>query len=413
MANLNSPLTDTDLISTNNNGSSDLLPLLVTGGLSSLTIGITKVFVPLHALALNANEFQIGLVSAAMSLGMLLMSLPAGKLLSLVNVKHSFSFGLFLSIFVYLSFYIIDNAWLFILSIVFLSATFPFRFIALQKKFLFLLKSLGSTSAGWLRATQMLGTFVLGPIIAGFYLGIGSLGDLPLLIIIILSICIFLSLSTSGLHLPAKHIQRENTEFQLSSACTAKTNARLNGAYGIEMAMAASMNIFNGFCVLLAANHYGLEASEGASLIVWQGAGFALCLLFGGSVAARLNVQTALWVCLAISIISLFLLPFTWLLWQAKILALVMGISMALLTIFNMGTFSDLSRDEESSRKIATMSVFMVPLGAVIGTVLAGITAHYLNLDFVYFLAAFFVLSAAAYMAFLNKRFRLQEVKHV
>lgn len=389
-----------------NSGRSDLLPLLIIGGLSAITIGITKVYIPLNAVALEANEVQLGYAAAAMPLGMMLMSFPAGKLLNRLNPRCIFSIGISLACLFYLIAPLIHSIWGFIILMIMVSATLPLRFVIIQKKFLLLMQHIGSTGAGWLRATQMLGAFVVGPTIAGLYLGIGSPGDMPFIIVAILVLLLILSYGTRGIqtqhHLPGDDKDCHSRGFNSIRS----DRMSLRSAYFIESINSAVIHIFNAFCVIFVVEKYGLSADSGTSLIIWQGIGFAGVLLVGGRLLKQIDHNSAKLAALTISLILLMLMPSTSSIWQAKLISITLGSAMATLTIINMHTFSKLSHDDATSNRIATMSVFVTPLGGVLGTIVSGYCAKKAGVESVYYLSAILVSTLLISVAYCQYRIK-------
>ena len=79
--------------------SASALSLRFMGSFISLTIfaglgvGVARVLTSLYAVHLNASELQMGLISAAQSIGILFMALPIGVLVKRLGSLKVFSLG--------------------------------------------------------------------------------------------------------------------------------------------------------------------------------------------------------------------------------------------------------------------------------------------------------------------------------
>lgn len=141
--------------------------LACCGGLG---IGIARVAVSLYSIELQASEFQLGLIAASQSVGILFTSLPVGILVQrhgpfLPLCIGSLSCGL-----LYAVTPAVPDIWFLILCTTLVSVAMPMRFISLNTIFLQQTKTIGAARAGGFRGAHMTGFLLVGPILGVFLL---------------------------------------------------------------------------------------------------------------------------------------------------------------------------------------------------------------------------------------------------
>ena len=112
------------------NGGRILVPLLIAGSFSAITIGMTKVFLPFKEPAINVNEFQMGLVAAALTLGVLAMSLPTGWLLDRFTGTSIYYVGAIAAVLIYSLLAYLDELALFLAASVCLASWLSLGFVS-------------------------------------------------------------------------------------------------------------------------------------------------------------------------------------------------------------------------------------------------------------------------------------------
>lgn len=156
------------------NGGGILLPQLIAGAFSAITIGMTEAFLPFKETAINVNEFQMGLVAAALALGVLAMSLPTGWLLDRFTGTSIYYEGAIAAVLIYSLLAYLDELALFLAASVCLASWFSLGHVSVQKAFVAFMQKESLASAGRLRATQMAGLFVIGPMLGSPFRGAGT-----------------------------------------------------------------------------------------------------------------------------------------------------------------------------------------------------------------------------------------------
>ncbi|ESQ90189.1 hypothetical protein ABAC460_10585 [Asticcacaulis sp. AC460] len=131
--------------------------------LAGTTIGMGNVITTLFALHLNATPFQVGLISGSATLGMMLVTLPAGFLIAKYGAKRVYLLASLNCMAIYLVVPFLGAWSALAVARSLVGASVPFRTISMNSTFLQRLKSFGQDKAGWFRASQSTGMAVLGP----------------------------------------------------------------------------------------------------------------------------------------------------------------------------------------------------------------------------------------------------------
>ncbi|HCW88731.1 MAG TPA: hypothetical protein DHU56_01495 [Marinobacter sp.] len=381
-----------------------LLPLLVLGGVSAITIGVTKSFVPIRAVELGANEVQLGLVAATLPLGMLIMALPAGILLQRRSATTVFSWGALGAALIYGTIAYRDSLWSFGILLTCLSCMFPLRFVTVQRRFLTLLPVLGPASAGWLRATQMMGAFVIGPLFAGAFLHVGTPVGLMLSVSVALLATIAFAIITRTLETPTAG----GADHSLGTPPGQEKKdlvSRLRMAYLMEGLAQGVIQLVNTFAVLIAIQKLSLTAEQGATLIALHGLGFVACLIFGGQALKRLPPVLLRSCSLVTALAALVAMPLMSSLMPAGAVAVALGAALGLMNLQNMQIFAEAASDQIRASQVAARSVICGPSGALVGGIGAGAIARVSDLTTVFHIAA--AIMAALLLWQLSQPFRL------
>lgn len=155
-------------------GGGILLPLLIAGAFSAITIGMTKEFLSLREAAINVNEFQMGLLVAALVLGGLAVSLPTGWLLARFAATSIYYAGAVAAVLIYSLLAYLDELALSVSILIRLASWFSLGYVSVQKAFIAFMEKESLASAGRLRATQMAGLFVIGPMLGSPFRDVGA-----------------------------------------------------------------------------------------------------------------------------------------------------------------------------------------------------------------------------------------------
>ena len=133
---------------------------------SGATIGMAKLVTTLYALQMGATAAQVGIISSMESLGMALLTLPAGFLIARFGARAVYGIAsvgpLLLNLVLPFT-----GAWYWIaLTQLLIGFCIPFRVVSMNSAFLGELQRIGAAKAGWYRAALLVGMGLCGPFAA-------------------------------------------------------------------------------------------------------------------------------------------------------------------------------------------------------------------------------------------------------
>ncbi len=365
-----------------------LLGFLCLNALAGLSVGVAKVILSLYAVALEADALALGLIAGAQSLGLLLMSLPAGVLVDQYGPLRLFSIGTLASGALYLTMPWIDSATLLCLVMLLISFFMPLRIVSLSAMFMQQIGRVGVGMAGWFRATHMVGMLLLGPLVAAWLLdGLGFAGSY----VAIGATFFLLVLLAPGV---LRHYQRPREHVRTLSLAELKAQVALLGSDGLlrqaclrEFCIQAVNQFYSFFIVVIAIQAFHFDTARAAGLISAQGSSYVLALLGMGALAARLDERLFFRGGCAVIIGALLALgaataaPTLWL------GAIALGLGLGMLQIVNISWFAKVGARRGQGR-IAGLTTFVGPAGALVGSTLGGSLGNALGLQSVFYAMA-------------------------
>lgn len=377
-----------------------LLSFLGLNALAGLSVGVAKVILSLYAVALEADAVQLGLIACAQSIGILLMSLPAGVMVDLHGPLRLFTIGTLVSGGLYLAMPLIDSASLLCLLILLISCFMPLRIVSLSAMFMQQIGRVGVGMAGWFRATHMVGMLLLGPLtaaalletfgFAGSYLTIGATFFLLVLL-------------APGV---LRHYKRPQEQRRPLSVVELKAQLLLLGSDGLlryaclrEFCIQAVNQFYTFFIVVVAIQSFHFERAGAAGLISAQGTSFVLALLVMGRLALRLHEQAFFRAGCGVIGAALLILGFTDAAWGLWLGGVSLGWGLGMLQIVNISWFAKIGSQRGQGR-IAGLTTFVGPAGGLVGSAVGGTVGHWLGLQWM------FVLMAGVFVLFLVSSFR-------
>ncbi|ENX22919.1 hypothetical protein F892_02162 [Acinetobacter vivianii] len=358
---------------------------------AGLGIGIAKIVTSLYAVQLAANEFEMGLIAAVQSLGILLIGLPIGLLVQRHGPKTMFVLGSFLAAVVYVTVPFYPAVWYLILCTFLVGLCMPMRFVSLNTVYMQHLKSIGAARAGWFRGTHMMGFFLVGPLLAvslvsgaGFsdaFWWIAGLFILPIL---------FAPLAFGSNSIEISQAQ-QNEVFSLTviakQLVLLKQDQALRRTSLIEMASNAVMAYYGFFIIVIAIKDFGLSETIAASLVTLQGAVFVVALFTTGTLLARWGIkrfyQTG-FACVAVASVALGIPKVPALLWMG---AVILGLGLAMLHIVNFTMFANVG-ERLGMAKVSGLTAMAGPAGALLGSMVGGWLGHYWGLQSMFLISA-------------------------
>jgi len=279
-----------------------LLLALVSG----LTVGLGKVVTTIYAIDLGATAFQVGVIGSMESIGMVLVTVPAGFIIArygargiyfasslgplLVNLAMPFAAGWAA---------LAGGRWLIGLCI-------PFRMVAMNSAFLERLRGRGETRGGWYRGALTAGMAILGPASAGILILKAGVTAAFFLVAALFGVMALFSLSFLPARQPAAE---ENASFFAEIGALLGNRAVAESSF-VEFLSSATGSLFSTFILLLAAALPPLTKEDGITVLLVQGVSTVAMLFLSGTLVTRLARGTAYALALALAAAALALLGF-------------------------------------------------------------------------------------------------------
>ncbi|PRB80030.1 MFS transporter [Pseudomonas sp. MYb185] len=368
---------------------------------AGISVGVAKLTTSLFAVSLQSSPAELGIIAAAQSAGILVMSLPMGVLVDQFGPHRLFITGSLLAACVYAVIGWATGPLLLALCTFLISFCMPFRFVSMNAVFMHQLTRVGLGKAGWFRATHMIGMFLLGPFIAIACLEAFDVKATYLLVSMAFLLTALMAPSVMRVYRPLT--QHTEEKFSLrewgNQFLLMKENHELRTISLIEFSSQAVMQFYSFFIVVIAISAYGFSAAAAAGLVTLQGAVF-VALLFGwGLLVSRVGIAMSYRLAFVLIAISLLLLGTgggTWTLWLA---AGTLGIGMGVLQVVNIGRFAVIGSVLGRGR-IAGVNAFVGPAGGLFGGIAGGALGHLFGLQ------VLFLLFLPIFMFFIWDQFR-------
>lgn len=286
-----------------------LASFILLSVVSGLTVGLGKIVTTLYAISLQATPFQIGVISAMESLGMVLVTVPAGFIIARYGARWVYFLSSLGPMLIYLALPF-SASWLTLASARWsIGLCIPFRMIAMNSSFLERVPRFGASKAGWYRASLTGGMAIVGPILATVLSTRASIETIFFTVAALFAVMAAFSLSFMPQRDP--EASREGAsliaEVQLLIA-----NPRVGESCFVEFVNSATNALFATFIIVLAASITGLTEQDGIRVMLLQGSAVVALLFFGGSLFARLSTAAGYGfsaACAALALLSFAFAP--------------------------------------------------------------------------------------------------------
>ncbi len=348
------------------------LSLRFMGSFISLTIfaglgvGVARVLTSLYAVQLNATELQLGLISAAQSIGILVMALPIGVLVKRLGSLKVFSLGSLMGAVVYGLTPLHANAWYLMICTALVSFVLPMRFVSINTVFLSKLRQLGPTRAGWFRGSHMMGFFLIAPALTvlliehfGYSVSFYWVASLFISALIFAPLCF-----------QHKHSVEGQGSFQwkdvIAPLYLLKTHIPLRMVCLLELLSSIANNYFGFFIVVIAIQRFALSEPTAVMLLTTQGLVFVGSLFSMGSLAEWLGYYKFYLIGLSLigsGLLLLALSSISFWLWPAS---LMLGLGLGMLHIANFMSFAKVGEQTEMA-KVSPILALVGPIGGLLG----------------------------------------------
>ena len=358
-----------------------LAGFMALGILTGTTNGIAKVAMPLVAVSLHAEQWQVGVVGGIQFLGMLLLSLPLGAVIDRYGGRTPFRFGAICGSIVFLI--VLSRAtlpWHLIFGVALTGLLAPFRMVPTNTEFLHLLPQMGTTKAGWQRAAHTLGMFFIGPTLGAFLLGWIGYPDAFRLVAAGMLVTLLignrvLSESSSGRGSEATpFLERLRSQFEIVAK-----RAELRQSMLIEFCGQAAMSYFNVFIILVAIREFHLSTQVAAGLITMQGAVFVLSLLLAGAWLTRWQESSRYALAFALLLATEVLFSFPIAAASLWVGAMLLGMGLGIQHVTSVNRFAALTQELGRGR-VGGMFSLAGPTGGLTGAMLGGLLSQYFGM---------------------------------
>jgi MFS family permease len=349
--------------------------------LAGTTIGMGNVITTLFALHLGATPFQIGLISGAATLGMLIVTLPAGFLIARFGARRVYLLASLNCLIVYMivPWLTLWSALAVARSLVGLSV--PFRTVSMNSTFLQRMRELGAGKAGWYRAAQTTGTAVIGPWLGTFLTGSSSF----LLSYACLAGLFGLMALWSQSFLPEAETVSEtvvaNKGGFLGQIRLMLKDLWVGESCLTEFVNSSTTSLFSSFMIVLAVKELGFRTSEAVTLVTSQGIGLIVALFLFGPLLRRVRIGYAYVASLLSATASLLLVGMGHTLPVLMLGTLLLAWSAALIHLVNM---LRLAGSPIAKSKISGLLNLASQGGSLLGSVAGGALSLVVGLQHVF-----------------------------
>jgi MFS family permease len=354
------------------------LLLTVLGG---ITIGMGKVVTTLFALELGATPFQIGIISAAESLGMMLVTVPAGFVIARFGARRVYCLASMGPMLLSALLPWATVWWLLAAGRGLIGLCIPFRIVSMNSSFLEKLKSIGSGKAGWYRASNSLGIAMLGPALAhalisghGFLLAYVAIGAG------FLGLALFSRVLLQDV-IPARRDTRTGDAGFMAQIRQMLADRQIAGSCLIEFLSSSTSALHGTFIIVVALTALQLSQAVAVQLVMIHGVASVTALFCLGAPAQRLPRPFAYAISFTLACGGLVLLGT-----GAQFSTLAAG-GICLATgsaLIHMVNMAQMSRHPVAKSKISGLYSLAQMTGNFSGALLGGLLSHLVSAQHIF-----------------------------
>ncbi|CAD5107381.1 MFS transporter [Zestomonas carbonaria] len=385
-----------------------LVNFMLLAAFSGATIGMAKIITTLYAIEIGANAMQIGIISAMESLGMVLLTLPAGFVIARYGARRVYFLASLGPMLLNLAIPLFGG-WLWLaFARLLIGLCIPFRIVAMNSAFLRQLQRIGNDKAGWYRGSLTLGMGLLGPLLGNWLSG--STGFTFGFVVI--GLCFGLMAVYSLGFWEGERIAPVEVDTAIElGGIFAQVKAMLGHveiaeSCLIEMLSGATNALFGTFIILLAMDVARLSQGQAVSLVMIQGLASVIGLFGFGYLVERSGRRFAYIAGLGAALAGLALLGSTHDYWLLATGGVLISAAAALAHLVNMAQLGEHSVDKS---KVSGLFNLAGMLGGFSGALLGGLISLVVGLDNL-FLAWIPLVLLAALFCWLRKLRRAQSV---
>lgn len=363
--------------------------LSVVGG---VTIGMGKIVTTLFALHLGASSAQLGMISAMESLGMLLVTIPAGFAIHRYGARRVYALATLGPLMFNLLLPWMRVWYAVALLRGLIGLCIPFRIISMSSSFLEQLRHIGSDKAGWYRASQSIGAGLIGPLLGGFVVQHGSFSTGYVLIGLSFLLLVFLGYGILP-DTPVREPVREKDEDEREGRAEAPgigqqlriilADAGLRRVYCTEHVSGASTALFATFIIMIGIQYLGLSQMQAVSLVTIQGIASILALFTLGRLLQGISPSIAYPAGFALMLLAMVLLGSGNGYWPLVAGAVSLSLATATVHMVNMRQLAEHPVDKS---KIAGLYNLSSMSGSFLGSFVGGFAGLLLGQQAVFLL---------------------------
>lgn len=372
-----------------------LASFMLLAAFSGATIGMAKIVTTLYAIEIGANALQLGIIAAMESLGMVLLTLPAGFVIARFGARRVYflaSLGpMLLNLLIPLF-----GGWLWLAAIrLLIGLCIPFRIVAMNSAFLRQLRRIGNDKAGWYRGSLTLGMGLLGPLLGNWLSG----GSFTLGFVVI-GLCFGLIAVYSLGFWEAEQVEPATVPDtgadggMLAQVLAMLGHVEIAESCLIELLSGATAALFGTFVILLAMNSAGLSQSQAVSLVMVQGLASVLGLFGLGYLVEHFGRRFAYLAGLVAAVLGLLLIGSAHGYALLAAGGVLLSTAAALVHLVNMAQLGEHPVDKS---KIAGLFNLAGMLGSFSGALLGGAISQLVGLNNLFFVWIPLVLLVAAF----------------
>ncbi|WP_043309942.1 MFS transporter [Pseudomonas sp. ML96] len=357
-----------------------LANFMLLAAFSGATIGMAKIITTLYAIEIGANSLQLGIISAMESLGMVLLTLPAGFVIARFGARRVYFLASLGPMLLNLAIPLFGGwIWLAVARLL-IGLCIPFRIVAMNSAFLRQLKRIGNDKAGWYRGSLTLGMGLLGPLLGNWLSG--STGFT--LGFVVIGLCFGLMAVYSLGFWEAEQVEPSSLEVgaesgsMFSQVLAMLQNLEIAESCLIEMLSGATGALFGTFIILLAMDVAGLSQSQAVSLVMVQGLAAVLGLFGLGYLVERIGRRFAYVAGLSAAVLGLLLLGRAHGYALLAIGGVLLSTAASLVHLVNMAQLGEHAADKS---KISGLFNLAGMLGSFSGALLGGVISQLVGLS--------------------------------
>ncbi|MDR1461665.1 MAG: MFS transporter [Azoarcus sp.] len=342
---------------------------------AGLGIGIARVVTSLYSIELRASEFQLGLIAAAQSVGILFTSLPVGIFVQRHGPFLPLCAGSLSCALLYGATTAVPDIWFLMLCTTLVSVVMPMRFISLNTVFLQQTEAVGAARAGWFRGMHMAGFLLAGPPLGVFLLERFRFGGAFFAIASTFLATFFVAFRALDRHsqMPQGDGKRPVLGWkEIGSQLRLLASMPDLGRTSLYEFFTQSVTSFFGFfIVVIALSNYGFSSHEAAMLLTFEGGTFVAALFLSGALLSRWGRKRFYQLSFLLLAFSLMLLAAqkgAFLLWAASG---SLGVGLGMVYIGNFMTYARIGETLGMGR-VSGLSGLIGPTGGFAGSLLGG-----------------------------------------